>query len=165
MSRLATLDLEKTEATINLHKAAPDLLAVCEELVNSEKDWGEEYFDMSLIVAKANAAIAKSGGTDLRTPNMVRPITDRAKEYHAWKDRLSADPTCWQFSDREEAIAYAAFIAGWWLRTGDNPDDHFNPPTNVTIFHRGVPVPDHAAYAVHGSYNNDAAAQPSKGIK
>jgi hypothetical protein len=59
---------------------------------------------------------------------VARPLTDRVKTYHAWRDRLSADPTCWQFSDREEAIAYAAFIAGWWLRTGDNPDDYFNPP-------------------------------------
>ncbi len=33
------------------------------------------------------------------------------------------------------------------------------------IFHRGAPVPEHAAYARHGSYNNDLAAQPSKGIK
>lgn len=33
------------------------------------------------------------------------------------------------------------------------------------IFHRGAPVPEHAAYARHGSYNNDICAQPSKGIK
>lgn len=62
---------------------------------------------------------------NISEPVMARPITDRAKEYHAWRERLAADPTNWPFSDREEAIAYAAFIAGWWLRTGDNPDDNF----------------------------------------
>jgi len=56
------------------------------------------------------------------------PISARAKEYHAWRARLAADPTCWIFSEREEAIAFAAFIAGWWRRTGDNPDEFFNPP-------------------------------------
>ncbi len=59
------------------------------------------------------------------------PITARAKEYHAWRDRLASDPTCWKFSEREDAIAFAAFIAGWWLRTGDNPDEFFNPPNAI----------------------------------
>lgn len=67
MSRLATLDLEKTEATINLHKAAPDLLAVCADLVESAEYWGE--YDVPIgIVDRLNAAIAKAGGTALRTP-------------------------------------------------------------------------------------------------
>ena len=56
-------------------------------------------------------------------------ITDRAKEYHAWRDRLDAAPTCWKFSERENAIAFAAFIAGWWLRTGDKPETYFDSPT------------------------------------
>jgi hypothetical protein len=59
---------------------------------------------------------------------VARPISEHAKPYHAWRDRLDTDPTCWKFSDREDAIAFAAFIAGWWLRTGDNPDEFFNPP-------------------------------------
>lgn len=67
MSRLATLDLEKTEASINLHKAAPDLLAVCADLVESAEYWGE--YDVPIgIVDRLNAAIAKAGGTALRTP-------------------------------------------------------------------------------------------------
>ena len=59
---------------------------------------------------------------------VVRPMSNRATEYHAWRDRIAADPTCWKFSEREDTIAFAAFIAGWWLRTGDNPDEFFNPP-------------------------------------
>ena len=123
--------LPELTAQQRLAAAAPALLDVCVDLVESAEYWSE--YDVPCgIVDRLNAAITKAGGTALQTPDIARPITDRAKEYHAWRDRLSADPTCWQFSDREEAIAYAAFIAGWWLRTGDNPDDHFNPPTNVT---------------------------------
>ena len=33
------------------------------------------------------------------------------------------------------------------------------------IFHRGNPVPEHASYAVRGSYNNDKTATPSRGVK
>jgi hypothetical protein len=62
------------------------------------------------------------------------PIEERAKAYHAWRDRLASDPTCRKFSEREDAIAFAAFIAGWWLRTGDNPDEFFNPP-NAEVRH------------------------------
>lgn len=58
------------------------------------------------------------------------PITQRAKEYHAWRDRLKADQTCWTFTDREEAIAFVAFIAGWWLRTSDDPDEYFSAPNS-----------------------------------
>jgi hypothetical protein len=76
----------------------------------------------------------------LDSPNaysaVALPITDRAKEYHAWRDRLAADPTCWKFSEREDAIAFAAFIAGWWLRTGNNPDEFFNPPNDEMTCHR-----------------------------
>jgi hypothetical protein len=83
--------------------------------------------DAAITKAASGCSLSASAGSVV-----VRPITDRAKEYHAWRYRLSADPTCWQFSDREEAIAFAAFIAGWWLRTGDNPDEFFNPP-NVDV--------------------------------
>lgn len=68
MSRLATLDLEKTEATINLHKAAPDLLAVCLELVESAEYWSDYEVPIG-IVDRLNAAIAKAGGAALRTPD------------------------------------------------------------------------------------------------
>mgnify|MGYP003658456234 CR=1 FL=1 len=67
------------------------------------------------------------GGARKGSP-LTASIVDRAKEYHAWRDRLAADPTCWKISESEDAIAFAAFIAGWWLRTGDNPDEFFNPP-------------------------------------
>lgn len=33
------------------------------------------------------------------------------------------------------------------------------------VFFRGETVPDHASYAVRGSYNGDKAATPSKGVK
>lgn len=70
-----------------------------------------------------------SGSTHSACSVVTRPIADRAKEYHAWRDRLASDHTSWKFSDREEAIAFASFIAGWWLRTGQNPDEFFDPPT------------------------------------
>lgn len=50
-----------------------------------------------------------------------RTHAERPSAYWAWRDRLAADPTCWKFTDREDAIAFAAFIAGWHLRTGENP--------------------------------------------
>ena len=56
-----------------------------------------------------------------------RPPADRAPAYWAWRDRLAADPTCWKFTDREDAIAFAAFVAGWYLRTGQDPDCHSSP--------------------------------------
>ena len=55
--------------------AAPDLLAACEELVNSEQYWGED-FDLSFIVAKAKAAIAKAGGAAIRTPDRCQWTED-----------------------------------------------------------------------------------------
>jgi len=61
-----------------------------------------------------------------------RPPADRAPAYWAWRDRLAADPSTWKFTDREEAIAFAAFIAGWYLRTGQDPDCHPSPNTDYT---------------------------------
>lgn len=52
----------------------------------------------------------------------VRPLQERSSAYWGWIGKQSADPTCWKFTKREEAIAFAAFIAGWWLRTGQDPD-------------------------------------------
>jgi len=56
-----------------------------------------------------------------------RPHSERPSAYWAWHDRLAADPTCWKFSDREDAIAFAAFIAGWYLRTDEDPDALLSP--------------------------------------
>jgi hypothetical protein len=79
---------------------------------------------------KPNAeATNRDGNQSLRASGRAvgaLPITARASEYNAWRDRLAADRTCCKFSERDEAIAFAAFVAGWWLRTGDNPDDFFN---------------------------------------
>ena len=56
------------ESEAQLYAAAPDLLAVCEELVESAYYWGE--YDVPIgIVDRLNAAIAKAGGTSLRTPD------------------------------------------------------------------------------------------------
>ena len=51
-------------ALARLLTAAPDLLAVCEEIVNSEQYWEDDEIpsDLSFIVAKAKAAIAKAKG-------------------------------------------------------------------------------------------------------
>ena len=55
-------------AHARLLTAAPDLLAVCEDLVESAEYWGE--YDVPIgIVDRLNAAIAKAGGTALRTPD------------------------------------------------------------------------------------------------
>ena len=56
--------IESAIARQRLHKAAPDLLAVCQDLVDSEQYWEEDETpsDLSFIVAKAKAAIAKVKG-------------------------------------------------------------------------------------------------------
>jgi hypothetical protein len=87
------------------------------------------YTAMSETPQTKEEAGAVLGGSPCSA--VALPITARAKEYHAWRDRLASDPTCWKFSEREDAIAFAAFIAGWWLRTGDNPDEFFNPPNAI----------------------------------
>ena len=51
----------------------------------------------------------------------------RARQYLKWRESLNADPAWDHFSKREEAIAFAAFLAGWWLRTGENPSEFWNP--------------------------------------
>jgi len=59
-----SIDLDKTVARTKLNQAAPDLLAVCQDLVDSEQYWEEDETpsDLSFIVAKARAAIAKAKG-------------------------------------------------------------------------------------------------------
>ena len=42
-----------------------------------------------------------------------RPI-----EYAAWSDRVSAE----RWTNKEQAIAFAAFIAGWYARTREDDD-------------------------------------------
>lgn len=62
-------------AHARLLTAAPDLLAVCQELVESA-DYLSEY-DVPLgIVDRLNAAIAKAGGTDLLTPDRCQWTED-----------------------------------------------------------------------------------------
>ena len=64
-------------AHARLLTAAPDLLAVCAELVESAEYWGE--YDVPIgIVARLNAAIAKAGGTALRTPDRCQWTEDEA---------------------------------------------------------------------------------------
>lgn len=60
-----------------LIKGAPDLLAVCQELVESAEHWSE-YFVPIGIVDRLNAAIAKAGGTALRTPDRCQWEEDGA---------------------------------------------------------------------------------------
>ncbi len=52
------------------------------------------------------------------------PHSKRPVEYLAWIESLGlAETGVW--TKREEALAFAAFIAGWYRRTGENPDaDH-----------------------------------------
>lgn len=57
--------------------AAPDLLAVCLDLVESAEYWGE--YDVPIgIVDRLNAAIAKAGGAALRTPERCQWTEDEA---------------------------------------------------------------------------------------
>jgi len=54
-------DLELHIAKVRLSNAAPDLLAVCEELVESAEYWGE--YDVPIgIVDRLKEAIAKARG-------------------------------------------------------------------------------------------------------
>ena len=60
-----------------LMAAAPALLDVCVDLVESAEYWGE--YDVPLgIVDRLNAAIAKAGGTALRTPDRCQWVEDEA---------------------------------------------------------------------------------------
>ncbi len=62
-------------AHARLLTAAPDLLSVCQDLVESAEYWGE--YDVPLgIVDRLNAAIAKAGGTALRTPDRCQWTED-----------------------------------------------------------------------------------------
>lgn len=55
-------NVDEITANARLMAAAPELLAVCEELVGSAAYWGE--YDVPLgIVARLNAAIAKARGS------------------------------------------------------------------------------------------------------
>lgn len=74
MPDYSTYDIRNL-AHARLLTAAPDLLAVCSELVESAEYWGE--YDVPIgIVARLNAAIAKAGGTALRTPDRCQWTED-----------------------------------------------------------------------------------------
>ena len=67
---------ELEPAKTKLCDAAPDLLAVCHELVECAEYWGE--YDVPLgIVDRLNAAITKAGGTALRTPDQCQWQQDK----------------------------------------------------------------------------------------
>ena len=74
----------------------------------------------------------KGGDLVERLVGRDRPHAERPSAYWAWHARLAADPTCWKFTDREGAIAFAAFIAGWYLRTGEDPDAFLSPNAKST---------------------------------
>ena len=62
-------------AHARLLTAAPDLLSVCQDLVESAEYWSE--YDVPIgIVDRLNAAIAKAGGTALRTPDRCQWTED-----------------------------------------------------------------------------------------
>ena len=62
-------------AHARLLTAAPDLLAVCADLVESAEYWSD-YEVPCGIVDRLNAAIAKAGGTALRTPDRCQWVKD-----------------------------------------------------------------------------------------
>ena len=69
--------IESAIARHRLHNAAPALLDVCVDLVESAEYWSE--YDVPLgIVDRLNAAIAKAGGTALRTPDRCQWVEDEA---------------------------------------------------------------------------------------
>lgn len=69
-------ELELEVAKTKLCEAAPDLLAVCHELVDSAEYWGE--YDVPIgIVDRLNAAITKAGGPALRTPDQCQWQQDK----------------------------------------------------------------------------------------
>jgi len=68
----------------------------------------------------------------LRSGNLfgdARPHSQRPAAFQAWFDRVKKDNECWQLNDSEQAVAFSAFIAGWHLRTGKNPDSFSSPNT------------------------------------
>ena len=69
--------LPELTAQQRLAAAAPALLDVCVDLVESAEYWGE--YDVPIgIVDRLNAAIAKAGGTALRTPDRCQWVEDEA---------------------------------------------------------------------------------------
>jgi hypothetical protein len=56
---------------------APELLKICEELAGSAEYWSEYSVPLG-IVDRLNAAIAKAGGTALRTPDRCQWEEDGA---------------------------------------------------------------------------------------
>lgn len=69
--------LPELTAQQRLAAAAPALLDVCVDLVESAEYWGEYSVPIG-IVDRLNAAIAKAGGTALRTPDRCLWTEDEA---------------------------------------------------------------------------------------
>jgi len=59
----------------------------------------------------------------------ARPHSQIPAAFQAWFNRVKKDNECWQLNDSEQAVAFSAFIAGWHLRTGKNPDSFSSPNT------------------------------------
>lgn len=90
---------------------------------------------MSNLTVKESLTVRPPDGASLAPVGgsaSARPPADRSPAYWAWRDKLAADPTTWKFTDREEAIAFAAFIAGWYLRTGQ-ADCHSSPNSSSEL--------------------------------
>lgn len=58
---------------------------------------------------------------------ILQPHTQRPAAFQSWFDALKRDNKHWQLNNREQAVAFAAFIAGWYLRTGEDPDSFSSP--------------------------------------
>ena len=85
--------LPELTAQQRLAAAAPALLDVCVDLVESAEYWSE--YDVPIgIVDRLNAAIAKAGGPALRTPDRCQW---QEREFGNWKTRcgrtLHGDPS------------------------------------------------------------------------
>ncbi len=79
----------------------------------AELIWGQPFYgETEKITKKDDGEVHEKG---------------RARQYLQWRESLNTDPAWDHFSKREEAIAFTAFLAGWWLRTGENPSEFWNP--------------------------------------
>jgi hypothetical protein len=52
----------------------------------------------------------------------ARPASDRVTAYQEWLVSVApGNEGCWEMTEREKAVAYAAYFAGWMNRTHDKP--------------------------------------------
>lgn len=66
---------------------------------------------------KATEALADAIA-ELERPES-RPHNQRPNAYWAWMADLKKDPANGTMTEKEEAVAFAAFIAGWYSRTNE----------------------------------------------